>query len=159
MHRRISIPAACACVLACLAMIVVLHASTRLSRREQAVRTEMEKLDRIIGSNARRNAIPTARPSEGAVSQSNQQIRLLNRDWVALSGLLAPEVKGVRLLGIDVNPSNGVVKLSGAATTASAANDYVVSLEAKPVFDEVRLLELRRQPAGVRFEASAKWID
>ncbi|HEY1137601.1 MAG TPA: PilN domain-containing protein [Xanthomonadaceae bacterium] len=142
-----------------MAIILILLASMRVSGREQAVRAEMSRLDRIIGSNARRISTPRARPSEGAVSQSNEQVRLLNRDWVALSGLLVPEAKGVRLLAIDVNPSNGMIKLSGAATSASAANDYVASLEAKRALDEVRLQELRRQPDGVRFEASVKWTE
>lgn len=159
LRRGISIPAACACVFGLLVMGLMLHLSMQVSRREHAAKVELNRLDRIIGSDARRRAVPEARPSEGTVSQSNEQVRLLNRDWVALSVLLVPMGKNVRLLGIDANPSNGVIRLSGVATTASAANDYVASLEGKPALDEVRLLELRRQPAGVRFEASAKWID
>ena len=110
-------------------------------------------------------SIPRAKPplpplSPAATRQLDRQVALLNRDWSQLSGLLAPHDQAVRLLGMDVDPATGAIRVSGSVGSATVANTYAQTLSRQAdALRQVRLLGLERRVDGIHFEISAQWID
>jgi len=95
-----------------------------------------------------------------AVRQLREQMVLLNRNWIHLSDLLAPHGQDVRLLGMDVNPATGAVRVTGRASTTLVANAYAESLgKRNGALQHVRLLGTERRPDGIRFEVAAQWAE
>lgn len=103
---------------------------------------------------------PVAGPTLTAAGtrQLQEQMGLLNRDWPHLLAAVAPQSPPVKILGLDVNPATGSVRVTGQAATSAAANAYAASLDQHPTqLQRVRLLMLERRADGVRFEVSAQW--
>jgi len=93
-----------------------------------------------------------------ALRQMQQQVGLLNRDWAALTQALLPTDNDIRLLSLDVSPSNSAVRIIALAGSPVRANAYAQALEAQvDTLHEVRLLLVERQGDSVRFEVSAQW--
>jgi hypothetical protein len=107
---------------------------------------------------AARDARPTHAPSAMAARQLEEQLALLNRDWVALSSRLVPREAGVRLLGLDANPATGALRVTGSAPSAEHANAYAEQLGGDTGLRDVRLLGLERSGSLVKFEVGAQWM-
>lgn len=126
-----------------------------LNRQEQ-------RLERAALSSSGRSPRPTQRAalSPAGTRQLQAQMAQLNRDWPTLLGVLTPRGRDVKLLGMDINPGTGAVRVTGRAATSTLANAYAASLgKHAGVVHRVRLLALERRSDGVRFEVSAQWMD
>ncbi|EIL98061.1 hypothetical protein RHOFW104T7_15330 [Rhodanobacter thiooxydans] len=129
---------------------------TELARRGQ----QLAQIQELAARMAPRRKPPLPALSPAAAQQLGRQMALLNRDWTRLSGLLAPHDHAVRLLGMDVDPATGAVRISGRVDSATVANTYAQALSKRAdVLRQVRLLGLERHADGVRFEIGAQWID
>lgn len=159
-YRRVSL-ALLTLLVACLMAIGALlywqiRINAQLTHREG-------QLARVLEISAR--ATPHRKPPSAALSpvaahQFDRQVALLNRDWTRLSSLLAPNDREVHLLGMDVDPATGAVRVTGRVDSAMVANTYAQSLSKHVnTLQQVRLLGLERRADGVRFEISAQWID
>lgn len=97
---------------------------------------------------------------EATLRMVRGQLRLLNRDWSALSSALLPGDTTVRLLVLDVDPSKGAVTLTGRAPDAATANRYARLLSGRTgVLRDVRLLGIARDAGSVQFEVDARWSE
>lgn len=127
-----------------------------LGRREQLLERAAA---RSSADHSRRPTPPMALSPAGS-RQLHEQMALLNKDWVALLGVLTPRGRDVKLLGMDINPGTGAVRVTGQAATSALANAYAASLGKRAdAVHRVRLLVLERRPDGIRFEVSAQWTD
>lgn len=138
----------------------LLHWQRDLDTRQARHERELARVDALSSRVAPQRAqIPPALTPAGA-RQVREQMALLNRDWVRLSELLAPASSDVRLIGMDVNPITGAVRVTGRAATSVAANAYAEALGGRTdALRNVRLLGVERRPDGIRFEASAQWAN
>ncbi|MDR6841136.1 hypothetical protein [Pseudoxanthomonas sacheonensis] len=143
-----------------LGSFTLLRMNQALDREIQAVEIQ---LDRASQSTTRRRVVPqTKEPDLGAVGerQWSEQMALLNRDWSQLLNALVPLDKQTKLLGIDVNPATGVVRVSGVTDSADRANAYAEALDANArAVSQVRVLALKRNGEVVNFEVSASWRE
>jgi hypothetical protein len=157
-HRRLPLRLVAA-ILICLAACGGLLSWKRTLQSE--LETRERALEWVLARSSRTpSAQPPATPSPAAMRQFREQAALLNRDWAGLSNLLVPRGKNVRLLGMDVNPASGAIRISGNADSAIAANAYAASLEkSASELAQVRLLSVERKADGVRFEVAAQWTD
>lgn len=150
------------CMLAVTALgsFALLRINRALEHEIQAIDAQ---LDRASKSTARRRVVPQTKERDlGAVGerQWGEQMILLNRDWSQLLNTLVPLDKQTRLLGIDVNPATGVVRVSGVTDSADRANAYAEALEANArAVSQVRVLTLKRNGQVVNFEVSASWRE
>lgn len=159
--RRLSWPA-----IAVLAVCLVVGAGLLQVKRgfdAQIVQREV-RLARAAEVSARAAALrakPPAAPSATALRQLQEQVRLINRNWEGLTVLLAPSSRDVRLLGMDVNPGTGAVRVTGRASNAVVANAYAEALGhgSSGRLQRVRLVLLERRADGIKFEVSAQWVE
>jgi hypothetical protein len=129
---------------------------TQFARRGQ----QLARVQELAARMAPRRKPPLPALSSAAAHQLGRQVALLNRDWTRLSALLAPHDHAVRLLGMDVDPATGAVRISGRVDSATVANTYAQTLSKHvDTLRQVRLLGLERRVDGIRFEISAQWID
>lgn len=158
-RRRIG-PAA----IAMLALVAV--ASWVLLGWQRDADAELDRRELLIERAAARTSTmpsrrPTPRPALSAAGsrQLQEQMALLNRDWATLLDVLTPRGRDVKMLGLDINPATGAVRVTGQASTSTLANAYAASLgKHAAVVHRVRLLVLERRPDGVRFEVGAQWV-
>jgi hypothetical protein len=129
-----------------------------IATRMQRAQSRLDRVDALAAQAAARVAHPADAPSPTASRQLGEQLQLLNRDWVTLSARLVPRASEVRLLGLDVNPGTGVLRVSGRAPTAELANAYAEELGKVAMLREVRLLALERREGVVNFEVGATWL-
>lgn len=128
-----------------------------------ALRRERIGHERELARSARpsvaapRQAAPAR--TAAAERQLRDQIVLLNRDWSTVLDRLVPAGRDTRLLGLDINPATGAIRVVGHARSGVAANAYATALGQEPLFAEVRLLLVERRADGVRFEVGARWND
>jgi hypothetical protein len=128
----------------------------QLARRAQ----QLTRVQETSARTAPRSKPPLPPLSLAATRQLDRQVALLNRDWSQLSGLLAPHDQAVSLLGMDVDPATGAIRVSGSVDTATVANTYAQTLSKQAgALRQVRLLGLERRADGIHFEISAQWID
>lgn len=139
-------------------------AAGALAYWQQALERKTESIEeRLVQIVERSEVTPRAvnRVAEltpAAVRQLREQASLLNRDWVALSNLLVPDDDDVKLLGMDVNPATGSLRITALASTRLIANAYAESLAGRgDDLQQVRLMGLEQRPDGIRFEVSAQW--
>jgi hypothetical protein len=147
-----------AALVAIAAIAALLGWHRALAARMDDAQARLARVDALALQAAARSAQPGDAPSPTASRQLREQLQLLNRDWVALSARLVPRERGVRLLGLDANPSTGVLRVSGRAPTAELANAYAEDLGKVAMLREVRLLALERRDGAVRFEVGATWL-
>lgn len=127
-----------------------------LERREG----QLERMVSLSLAAPTRRTRPMPARSATATRQISEQVALLNRDWVQLLKAVTPQRRDVKLLGMDINPGTGAIRVSGRATTAAIANAFAESLEQRgDRVQRVRLLVLGRKPDGVDFEVSAQWAQ
>lgn len=144
-------------LLASGALLIAGHA---LDRRSDALaeRISADETRRVIAAAAARTR--TVAPlTEAAAAQFGQQVRMINRDWTRLLKSLVPETDDIRLLSVDVDPSGGTVRLSGASDTAERANAYSALLEKRAVVSDVRLLTVEPDGNRTGFEVTARWAN
>lgn len=133
-----------------------LHLDAQLARRTQ----QLARLQELSALATPRPKPAPAMLSPAASRQLDRQVALLNRDWVRLSTLLAPKDQAIRLLGMDVDPATGAIRISGTVDSATAANAYAKKLSRHAEsLRQVRLLGLERRAEGTHFEIGAQWID
>lgn len=158
--RRLSAPLLVLLGASLMAGAALLYWQVRL---EAQVTQRGLQLARVLELSARtmpdrKLAVPALSPA--AEHQLSRQVALLNRDWTQLSESLAPSDDEVRLLGMDVDPVSGVVRITARADSTTEANMYAESLSKRiDTLRHVRLLGLERRVDGIRFEISAQWID
>ena len=141
-----------------LGSLALLRMRLSVEHEIQLSELQLEHASRVTASN--RVAPPARERTLSAVGerQWREQIALLNRDWGRLLNALVPREKHTRLLGIDVNPMTGVVRVSGITDSPERANAYAEALEANTTeVSQVRVLALKRSGQAVNFEVSASW--
>jgi hypothetical protein len=129
-----------------------------LATQMAATDARLARVDALAAEAAARVTRPSDAPSPAAARELREQLRLLDRDWVALSAHLAPRTAQVRLLGLDANPGTGVLRVRGRAPTADLANAYAEGLGKGGMLGDVRLLALERRDGFVQFEVGATWL-
>ncbi|NZA25159.1 hypothetical protein H0E84_02080 [Luteimonas sp. SJ-92] len=142
-----------------LGLAALLYAKSAIDARLHSRQGEMERLVLRSLADGRRVSPERAR-SAGELRLLHDQVLLLNRDWAGLLHELVPGDHGSRLLVLDIDAVTGVLRVSGRARDAKAANLYAetIHLESGAVRD-VRLLLLERKPDGIDFEVSARWAE
>lgn len=150
--------AALSLIAACIVCAVALfYWKQALEQKTVAVEARFARMDEQSRITPRA-ATPVAVLTPAAVRQLREQASLLNRDWVGLSNMLVPGGSDVRLLGMDVNPATGAVRITALAGTRLVANSYAESLAGRSdELQQVKLLGLEQRSDGIRFEVSAQW--
>jgi len=157
-RRALSWRVAAAALVAIAAAAGALAWQAALASRTATMQAQLERVDVLAAQAAARFAHPSDAPSPTESRQLGEQLRLLNRDWVALSARLVPRSHDVRLLGLDANPGTGLVRVTGRAPTPELANAYAEGLGHLGMLRDVRLLALERHDGAVQFEVGATWI-
>jgi hypothetical protein len=149
-----------AVVLLAAGVIVVLHWKHGFDARRGEQERRLERAAQLAARRGEHRPEPAAQLSPAGARQVNTQIALLNRDWTGLLEQLAPRSRQVKLLGMDVNPATGAVRITGGADSAADANAYAEWLQGHgALLRDVRLMLLERKAAHIHFEVTAQWAE
>lgn len=132
----------------------------QLQARLEASERRLDQLEFLSVRVPNRDVAP--RPELGAAGtrQVNEQIALLNRDWVGFLRNISPKSSRVKLLGMDVNPATGAIRIVGGTVSAEEANAYAERLQREgTALQDVRLVLVEQVEGKVKFEVTARWKD
>ena len=158
--RRLSRSLSAMLIAGLIASSSLLYCKIRLDARIALRIQQLTRVQELTVRMAPRPKAPLPPLSPAAARQLDREVALLNRDWSQLSNLLTPRDLPVSLLGMDVDPSSGAVRVSGSTESAMVANTYAEMLSRQgDALQQVRLLGVERRVDGIHFEISAQWID
>lgn len=140
---------------ACLALLAGRHA---IEQRTDAYAQRLAAFeDASRRAAAQRRAEAPARLSDAALAQLGRQVDLINRDWSSLLASLVPEGRDVHLLGVEVDPVAGAVRITGDGARPRDANAYSALIQQRGAVHDVRLVSLEPHGDRVVFEVVARW--
>lgn len=140
------------------ACLMLLSGRQALERRSDTYARQLAAAeDASRRAAARRLAAAPERLSDAALAQLGRQVELINRDWSGLLSSLVPDGSDVRLLGVEVDPGAGAVRITGEAARPRDANDYSALVQERGAVRDVRLVSMEPNGDGVVFELVARW--
>lgn len=158
-RRNLSLPLLFLIALIVALICVLLRWKLSIDGQAGAREQQVSRLSRDAPTVQMPDSKPTYALSPAGLAQLSGQVALLNKDWAGLLNAFVPQSE-IRLLGMDINPTTGSVRISGIAATSAVANNYAEALEHEVgALHQVRLLVIERRPDGIHFEVSAQWTD
>lgn len=142
------------------ALMILLHWKNDFDVQREEQERRLERAAQLTVQRGERSPQPATQLSSAGARQVNAQIALLNRDWTGLLERLVPRSRKVKLLGMDVNPVTGALRITGGADSAADANAYAESLQGRTaLLRDVRLMLLERKAGHIQFEVTAQWAE